>query len=301
MWKGYLLVLVSATAFAFIPIFALHAYESGVTVTTLLFLRFTFAAFFFFLYLLVKVKRWKISLQHLFFLFLLGGICYTMQSSFYFSAVKYIPSSLAALLLYLNPIFVAVLSFFVNKEKLSKRIATAIVISLFGMAFVLGAPAGDIKLVGVLLATGAAVVYSIYIVAGDRITSQVPPIITSAYIALFAAISFLAYGTITKTLTFQFSEQGWLAIVATAFISSVVAMLTFFAGMNIIGPTKASVISMVEPVITFILSTIFLQEVMSLWQIIGGVIVLTGAVLVVLAREGKEKINVDEANMKATS
>jgi len=296
MWKGYALVLISATAFAFIPIFALHAYESGVTVTTLLFLRFAFAAIFFFLYLLIRVKQWKISIQHLVFLFLLGGICYTMQSSFYFSAVKYIPSSLAALLLYLNPIFVAILSFFVNKEKISKRIGSAIIISLLGMVLVLGAPAGNIQLVGVLLAVGSAVVYSIYIVAGNRVTEQVPPIVTSAYIALFAAISFLIFGTFTKTITFQFSEQGWLSIAATALISSVIAMISFFAGMNIIGPTKAAIISMVEPVITFILSTIFLQEIMSLWQIIGGLIVLAGAVLVVLAREEKESIQQDKIN-----
>ena len=42
MWKGYGLILLSATGFAFIPIFALYAYDSGVTVTTLLFLRYAF-------------------------------------------------------------------------------------------------------------------------------------------------------------------------------------------------------------------------------------------------------------------
>jgi drug/metabolite transporter (DMT)-like permease len=297
MWKGYLLVFLSATGFALIPIFALYAYDSGVTVTTLLFLRFAFAAVFFFIYLFVKVKRWNISKQNLLFLFLLGGIFYTVQSSSYFMAVKYIPSALAALLLYLNPIFVAILSFFVNREKLSKRIIAAIGISLIGMIFVLGAPAGEVKITGISLAVTAAVVYSMYIVIGNRVTSQVPAIITSAYIALFAAISFFIWGTITRTLHFHFEAIGWLPVVGTALFSSVLAMLTFFAGMNMIGPTKASILSMVEPVITFILSTIFLQEKMSNFQIFGGVIVLVGAILVVMARENR---NSNEKTVKAT-
>ncbi|WP_019417669.1 EamA family transporter [Anoxybacillus sp. ST70] len=83
MWKGYGLILLSATGFAFIPIFALYAYDSGVTVTTLLFLRFALAALFFFLYLWLKEKNWKVSRSHLLYLFLLGGIFYMMQSSFY--------------------------------------------------------------------------------------------------------------------------------------------------------------------------------------------------------------------------
>nr|WP_238583487.1 EamA family transporter [Anoxybacillus amylolyticus] len=56
--------------------------------------------------------------------------------------MKYIPSSLAALLLYLNPIFVNVFSFFINQEKLTKQIIIAIVVSLAGMLLVLGAPVG---------------------------------------------------------------------------------------------------------------------------------------------------------------
>jgi drug/metabolite transporter (DMT)-like permease len=134
-------------------------------------------------------------------------------------------------------------------------------------------------------------------VIGNRVTSQVPAIITSAYIALFAAVSFFIWGTITKTLYFHFEVIGWLPVVGTALFSSVLAMLTFFAGMNIIGPTKASILSMVEPVITFILSTIFLQEKMSIFQIFGGLIVLAGAILVVMARENS---NSNEKTAKVT-
>ncbi|WP_297991418.1 DMT family transporter [Anoxybacillus sp.] len=289
VWKGYGLVLLSATGFAFIPIFALYAYDSGVTVTTLLFLRFALAALFFFLYLWLKEKNWKVSRSHLLYLFLLGGIFYMMQSSFYFQAVKYIPSSLAALLLYLNPIFVAIFSFFINKEKLTKHIIIAILISFLGMLLVLGAPEGKIQPLGIALAIGAAIVYSMYIIVGNKVTALVPPITASAYIALFAALSFFIFGIGSGTLHFQFGTKGWLPIIGTSFVSSVLAMLTFFAGMNIIGPTKAAILSMIEPIVTFLLSMVFLHESISSIQMIGGLIVLSGAMLVVTTKELKPK------------
>jgi drug/metabolite transporter (DMT)-like permease len=292
LW-GYLHIILSATSFALIPIFAIYAYDSGVSTTTLLFLRFTIASIIFFGYIFLKIKNWKITKKQIGYLILLGGILYTIQSTFYFTSVKYIPASLAALLLYLYPIFVAILSFFVNKEKPTVKIIIAITLSLVGIILVLGAPKGQISPIGIFFASGAAVVYSIYILIGDRVTKQLSPIITCAFITLFSAFSLLIGGTFTHTISFQFGNTGWIMALCVAFFCSVVAMFTFFAGMNIIGPTKASILSMIEPVVTFILSAILFHEKMTALQLVGGIIVLLGAILVVLAREKniqKEKV-----------
>ncbi|WML42826.1 EamA family transporter [Neobacillus sp. PS3-40] len=298
MFWGYFYIILSATSFGLIPIFATYAYESGISTSTLLFLRFAFASIILFAYLFLKVKKWKITKRQLVFLILLGGILYSIQSTLYFTAVKYIPASLAALLLYLYPIFVAILSFFVNKEKLSKKIVLAIALSIVGIILVLGSPKGHISLIGILFASAAAVVYSIYIVIGDRVTKQISPMLTCAFISLFSAASLFMGGIFTHTLSFHFGKIGWVMAVCVAFFCSVVAMFTFFAGMNIIGPTKASILSMVEPVVTFILSTILFQEKMSVLQLIGGIVVLLGAILVVLAREkGQHNDNVIQSQI----
>lgn len=282
---GHFLVFLSATGFGLLTIFASFAYESGVSVATLLFLRFAFASVIFFAYLFLRIKKWSMTRKQLLSLVFLGCVLYTLQSSFYFSSVKYISTALAALLLYLYPVFVAVLSFFVNKERLSVPLVLSMVISLFGMVFVLGSPGGNSNIIGVLLALGAAVVYSFYIVIGNRVALKVPPIITSAFIALFASVSFFIWGVFTDTLNFEFEASGWLPILSIAIFSTVVSMFCFFAGMNLTGPTKASILSMIEPVVTSVFSILLLQEKMSYPQIFGGLIVLTGAILVVVARE----------------
>jgi drug/metabolite transporter (DMT)-like permease len=287
LW-GYVLVVISAVSFSLIPIFAVYAYDSGVNTITLLLLRFAIATIFFFGYLFIKRKFVKITKQQVLSLFILGGLLYTMQSTFYFSSVKYIPASLAALMFYIYPIIVAILSFFVNKERLSKGLVMSIILSFMGIMLVLGTPSGEINPIGILFAIGAAVVYSLYILLGDKVTKQLPPLITTAYISLFCSLSFLLVGTTTQTLQMKFSGKGWIIVLGVAFFCSIVAMFTFFAGMNILGPTKASILSMVEPVSTIVLSTIFLNEKMSGLQLTGGTIVLVGAIFVILAREKRQ-------------
>lgn len=288
MFLGYILILLSAAGFGLLPIFALFAYESGVSVTTLLFLRFAIAAIVFFGCVFLYSRTWNVSRRQLVSLLLLGSILYTLQSSAYFLSVKYIPASLATLLLYLYPVFVAILSFFFNKEALSKRLMVSVLLSLGGMVLVLGTPGGDVNVLGVLLALGAAAIYSLYIIIGNRVTSSVPPIVTSAYIALFASMSFFTWGVFTDSLHFSFNKTGWIAIIGVAIFSTVVSMLTFFVGMNKTGPTRASIVSMVEPIVTILFSFVLLHEQMAALQILGGAIVLTGAVLVIIAKEKQQ-------------
>ncbi|QKE72157.1 DMT family transporter [Arthrobacter citreus] len=288
MYFGYLLILLSATAFGLMPIFALYAYDQNISVNTLLFLRFTFAAIMFFSYLVFTKKLVTITKKQLLLFILLGGILYMLQSSFYFSSVKYIPASLAALILYLYPVFVALLSFLVNKEQFTKTITISILLSLIGIILVLGTPAENINLFGIILALSAAVVYSIYIIVGGRVSLEVPPLVTSAYISLFASISFFLVGMSTSSIHIHLKFVGWLSILGISIISSVIAMSAFFTGVKLIGPTKGAVLSMVEPVVTIMCSTILFHENMSLFQLLGGTVVLGGALLVVVTSEKKK-------------
>lgn len=118
---GDLMILISATAFGLLPLFALLAYDGGTNITTLLFLRFAIATVLLLLYCIAREKAWALSARQILALFLLGGILYMIQSLCYYSSIKYIPASLTALLLYTYPALVAILSFVVEKEKITKR------------------------------------------------------------------------------------------------------------------------------------------------------------------------------------
>ena len=282
---GVLLILLSAFGFGLMPIFAAYAYAGGVNVPTLLFLRFSLAAICFFSYLSWRGAALRLRRRELLPLLFLGSFLYTLQSTFYFSAVRYIPASLAALILYLYPVFVAGMAVWLEKEPLTLQLVLPAVLSLAGIAVVLGAPLAEMNGMGVSLAFGAAVVYSVYIILGRRVVSTVSPLMTSAYISTFAALSFLLFGLVDRSLQFAFSAETWTVIGGVVLFSTILTMAAFFAGMERIGATRASILSTVEPVITIGCSALLLGERLSWMQGVGALLVLLGAVWVVWQRQ----------------
>lgn len=280
-YTGVSLVFLSAVGFGMIPIFALYAYQGGATVNTLLFLRFIIAALFFQTYTLIKYRSFNFKKINWVSLFLMGSVLYMLQSVCYFSAIKYIPASLAVLLFYTYPIYVAVLSTLIEKEILTKQVIIAILVSSIGLAMVLGTTFNKINVYGLFLAAASGLVYSCYITMGNRVVKQLPVIVTSAFVTLFASFSFLVIGLATDSLTFQLPAQAWLAVAGVTLFSTIIAIFTFFRGIELIGPTKTSILSMAEPLTTIGFSAVLFSERLSWLQMIGGFAVLGGALLVV--------------------
>ena len=154
-FKGIAYVIIAAACFGILPILTVNAYKGGINVITLLAIRFTIAALFFFIFVLARHVKLALKPKTILRLFILGGICYTLQASFYVSSVNYIPASVAVLLLYTYPVFVAVISLFVEKEKLSGFMFLSILLALAGLGLVFMNSFGKVRLVGIFLALGS--------------------------------------------------------------------------------------------------------------------------------------------------
>jgi drug/metabolite transporter (DMT)-like permease len=135
---------------------------------------------------------------------------------------------------------------------------------------------------GVGLAFVAAIVYSLYIVGGARVTRGIDPLATTAVVCLAAAAMF---GMLSLVRTAAGSpphwpqtSAAWAAVIAIALVSTVTAMLAFFGGLVRLGAARTSMLSTLEPVVTVALAALLLGETLSWLQWVGGVSVL-GAVL----------------------
>ncbi|MBN2286249.1 MAG: EamA family transporter [Tissierellales bacterium] len=283
-YKGVFLILLSALGFSFLPIFATYAYSGGISVSTLLFIRFLASSLLFFSYAYKKSEKIKLDKGSLLPLFLLGAIGYNLQSRFYLSSLKYVTPSLAALFLYTYPVTVSLLSYLFEKEKITKKSFLSMGLSFLGLFLILGHSAGTINMKGVLFALSASLVYSIYIITSNRIVKITSPLITSAYIALFSAFGTFIIGIFSRDISFAFSSKSVLPVAGIVLVSTVLAMLTFFAGMEILGPTKSSVISLMEAVFTVILSSVILHDYLTFVQLIGGIAVLSGAYIIIRSK-----------------
>src|SRR5574338_481173 len=152
---GILFIAISAASFGTLAIFGRFLYADGLDTFTMLFLRFGSAALIMTVILLArreKFPRGKVLLQ----LIGMGALGYVGQSFSYLTAIKYASAGLVALLLYLYPTFVFVLSVIVLQEKVTWVKIAAIAIALIGTALTVDPAGGQVS--GILLAISAALI-----------------------------------------------------------------------------------------------------------------------------------------------
>jgi len=284
-FAGFALVALSAASFGIMPIFARFAYADGAGTTTMLFLRFSIGG----LFLLGVMKLRRIAFprgRQLLGFALMGAVGYTGQSFCYFTALKYASAGLVALMLYVYPALVTLLSVLFLHQRLSGRTVAALALALAGTALIVGlGSSGQAR--GVLLGLGAAGIYAVYIICGSRLIGPGMAIPSSGVIMLAAALMFGGFSA-AGGLQLPHSAFGIAAIAAIALISTVVALVTFFAGMERVGPTNASMISTIEPVVTVTAAAVFLGEPIRLLNVVGGCLIL-GSLAILASSPAQEK------------
>jgi drug/metabolite transporter (DMT)-like permease len=272
---GIVLVAISASAFGTLAIFGRYAYADGIDTSTLLFLRFTLSALVM-AGLLVFRRESLPRGGTLARLIGMGAIGYVGQSFSYLTAIKYASVGLVALLLYLYPTFVAILSTLFLREKLTPVKMIALGLATLGAALTANPQGG--QWTGIFLALSAAAIYSVYIIVGTGVMRQVSAVQSSTVI--FASAG-MVYGALTAINGphWPVTLAGWLAVGAVTLIATVIAVVTFLAGLKRIGPTDASMLSTLEPIVTVLLAVLLFGEVLQPITLLGGAFILAAVLL----------------------
>jgi drug/metabolite transporter (DMT)-like permease len=273
-------------------IFAKEAYAAGVTVVTLLSLRFLLAAVLF--WAIVAVRGARLPSKRVVLTGLaLGAAGYAAQAGLYFGALTRIDASLTSLLLYTYPVLVFLAALVLGREQASRARLGALGLATAGTALVLlGGSVGVIDGLGVAMALGAAVVYATYILIADRIIGKVDPFLLAALVTTGATLSLFAVGLGSDSLDLTFPTAGWGWIAALSCGSTVMGVSAFFLGLRDVGPATASIVSTAEPVVTVGLATAIYGEALGSSQLAGGALVLVAVVL--LQRRGTGTVSSHE-------
>ncbi len=272
---GILLIAVSAASFGTLAIFGRYAYADGIDTFTLLFLRFTISALLMALLLTLRHEPLPRG-KTLVLLIGMGAIGYVGQSFSYLTAIKFASAGLVALLLYLYPAFVAVLSMIFLKEKLTQFKVFALALATAGAALTADPQGGGWQ--GILLAICAAAIYSVYIIVGTGVMRQASAVQSSTVIFASAGLVYAAL-TALGGAHFPQTENGWGALGGVILLATVVPVVTFLAGLKRIGPTSASMLSTLEPAVTVLLAAWLFGESLSPIVLTGGALILAAVVL----------------------
>jgi drug/metabolite transporter (DMT)-like permease len=269
-FAGIILVALSAAGFGTLALFGKYAFADGMDAITILFLRFSLAAVLMLTLLVLRkepIPRGGVLLR----LIGMGAIGYMGQAFAYLSALRYASAGLVALLLYLYPVFIALISFFVLHEPITGIRRLALGLALAGTALTVGPAGGEIT--GIILGISAALIYSVYILVGAHVMRHVSAVQSSAVIFTSAGITAGVLMGINGP-HMPASAFGWMIIVSIVLIATVLPVATFLAGLKRIGPANAAMLSTLEPVVT-----VCLGEILPPVTWAGGVLILSAVLL----------------------
>lgn len=274
---GVAACLVSAAGFGALPIFGKEAFDAGVGPLGLLWARFGLAAVIFWvLVALVRparpARRWILAGLGM------GFAGYAVEAALFFLALERFDASLTELLLYAYPAMVTLAAVARGRERLSGRLAGALILASGGLVAVLaGSLALGANLAGFALGLSAAAVYAAYVLVGERVVTAVHPMLLAALVSTGAAAAFTLAKILGAPMGLPATGTAWGIVGLIALVGTVVPVAALFAGIQRVGAPTASIVSTAEPVVTVVLAMIFLSEALSPVEALGALCVL-GAV-----------------------
>ena len=277
--RAALAVAVSACCFGSIPVLVTLAIEAGARLPTVLAYRYVIAGAV--LGAMVAVGRQRIgALDRAMLIVLIGGGGQTLVAYLGLTALEYIPVANATFLFYTFPAWVTVMAAVRRTEPITRTRVMALTLSLAGITVMIGGSAtvvGSAR--GVLLALSAAVVYSLYIPAIERLQEGIESSIAALLVCVGAGTAFLVLATVDRSLTTSLHPTAWMAIVVLALVSTVAAFQLFLSGLRVLGPVRTAIVSTVEPFCAAVLSAWLLAQPLTLATVAGGVLIIGAVVL----------------------
>lgn len=298
---GILLTIVSAFGFGSGALFAKPVYAAGVDWHTLMTWRFTLGASLSWVWV-VMTPGGRAALATLdrraVYVAIALGILYTGNSSTYFAGLETVPASLAALIVYIYPAVVAVLTLRLGHRLEGRRAWGALALALAGVALAVGTIDASTAppVSGLVLMVASPLIYSVWIVLSARLAGErragvgrdggggaggAHPLAAGAVMMTATATAFwisaLAVGR--PVLPAQIPSEAWGGIAGVGVVATFIAIQTFYAGAHRIGAARASLVSTVEPIWTIVLAGALFGERLSGTQLVGGAMILAGVVI----------------------
>ncbi len=287
--KGVIFSLISAISFSTLAILIKIGYDSKLDTLQMLLFRFFFATLLMGLFLgFTEPHILKPNTKLLLKAFFAGTILYPSQAFCFFRSIKYTSPNVVELILYLYPATVTILSHFVFREKINFYESLFITIILLGFLFIFhDAFEHKLKLLGIILATLAMIIYTFYLIFIQLLLKNENPITLSFYTIFFSFLSFSVISIHNLSLPSnlgQFTVEVLLGLIPTFF-----AIMFLFMAIDQIGSALVSVFSSIEPVFTILLAYLLLSISLNKFQFIGGMLIITGVTMTNIYHAGEGK------------
>lgn len=281
--KGYALVIASAFIFGCMPLMAKFIYAEGVNPMSLVLLRNVLSLPILALLACLGRGSLKIPPRALpkMSIVALMGCCITPVLLFY--SYQYISSGTATVLHFIYPAVVMIFGMLFLKSRVRVGNVVSLVLCIAGILCFYDPGAGFHPLGGAL-AILSGVTYATYVIllSGFRYKEEVSGFTFCFYVAAICSAVMLIVCLVSGNLALPQSLLGWGLSLLFALTLNVGAVLFFQMGTFLIGGERASILSTVEPITGLFAGVIVFDEKLSIFTVIGSVLVLSASILIAI-------------------
>jgi drug/metabolite transporter (DMT)-like permease len=292
---GIWLAILSGAFYGTLGLFGVYLLQEGFGLSDFLFWRFLLSVVILLPFLNSK-QHWKdIFSKPGSIIIGVSSVFYASATSFYFYAIEYIGSGLAMVLFYCYPIFVVLLDWLHGKNPPSKVILKGLAIVLLGTLFLSDPSNWHLSLDGIGWGLLCAFGFGVYFYTSQQAIKGLSVVSGTFCICMGNFLIFALLIGYKGQLHLPTTAWAIGNITGLAVLSTVLPIYLVFVALRTIDGTKASILSVFEPIVTIILGVMFLHEKITISQYIGVIIILGGVYIVQSCKDGAKNLVTDPA------
>lgn len=287
--KGIILAVVSAVCYGTNPLGALMLYSEGLNVNSVIFYRFLFAILFLFILMIFRKIAFKLSFKELKLLAFLGFL-FGISALALFNSFLHMDAGLASTILFVYPIFVAIIMALFFKEKNSIITTLSISFAFFGVILLFKTDGGNVSFFGLSLVLISSFCYAIYIIVINQYL-KMEALKVTFYSMVFCTIIIFIHSLFNESSNIVplVNFNMWFWSLFLAIIPTIISLLFLVKAIQIIGSTSASILGALEPLTAVLIGVFIFNEKITFILIVGIFLILFGVALIVL-KDYLEKI-----------
>ncbi len=281
--KGYILGAIAAISYGTNPLFAVPLYKLGMEVPSVLFYRYAFATLILGIIMLIRKNSFRLKPKEIPMMMGLG-VLFALSSALLFESYRYMDVGLASTLLFVEPLFIALMLWIFFKQRISFMTVISIALCLTGVAFLCNPGKGaHVTAIGVVLVMLSSLSYAIYMVMinKSRLQHLSGPTLTF-YSLLFGITVFIVQlngGVDLQPIPDK--TEAWLCIAGISIMPTIVSLMTVAVSIRYVGSVAVSILGALEPITGLIFGVALFGEVLTV-RATAGVVLIIGAVIVLI-------------------
>ena len=284
---GYAAGITTGVTYGLNPLFAMPLMKSGASVESILFFRYSFSVIMLGVWLVLTRESFRISFKQSIRLLILG-LLFTTSSLTLFESYKFIPSGLATTIVFLYPVFVAVIMVFMRVYP-TWQVWLSIMLTFVGVMILSKSDSTHIiQTKGIVLAMASALAYAMFIVVINRSMAirKVSNTKLTFYALMVGMVVFFTKSVISggfDSMLRVFEIRGSVVnLLLLAILPTIVSTATLALSTRKIGATKASVLGVFEPVTAILVGALAFSEEITLNIIIGIILSMAAVVFMIV-------------------